>query len=179
MQNLTVHPDGTSPFLLGPAHARPHSHEPVLSPRPLTGRPRLSVAPPPGTVPRPTRQTSLPSLFPLATRARCTSPMSAALGPLPGTVHRSEPGPMTPPRRVAPPRPDPHLFPPLFPSATLPLSRSCCSTRPPISIPLRLHLSSARASPPLPASGQLPPATDSPLSLADSSRAPPPSATPR
>jgi hypothetical protein len=31
------------------------SAPPVLSPRSLTGRPRLSVAPPPGTMPRPTR----------------------------------------------------------------------------------------------------------------------------
>jgi hypothetical protein len=55
-----VYPGGPSPFLLGPAHARPRSRTPALSPRPLTGQPRLSAAPPPGTVSRLTRQLSLP-----------------------------------------------------------------------------------------------------------------------
>jgi hypothetical protein len=140
MQNLTVHPGSPSPFLLGPAHARPRSRAPAptLSPRPLTGRPRLPVAPPPGTMPRPTRQTSLPSLFPPATRTRRTSPVSAALGPLPGAVHRSGLGPTAPPRCVAPPRQDPHLFPPLFPSAALPLSRSLPARAAPLVLPSQL-----------------------------------------
>jgi hypothetical protein len=91
MQNLTVHPGGPSPFLLGVAHARPHirAPTPALSPRPLTGRPHLSAALPPGTVPRPTRQTSFPSLFPPATHARRTSPARTALGPLPGAIRRT------------------------------------------------------------------------------------------
>jgi hypothetical protein len=185
MQNLTVHPGGPSPFLLGPAHARPRSRAPTpsLSPCPLTGQPRPSAAPPPGTVPWPTRQTSLPSLFSPATRVRCTSPASATLGPLPGAVHQSGLGPMAPPCRVAPPTPRPPPFPSSFPlsrAAAEPLTlRSCCSTCPPISTPLRPLLLSARASPPLPTHGPPPPATGSPISLADSDRAPPPSATPR
>jgi hypothetical protein len=104
-----------------------HAHAPpALSPRPLTGRPRLSVAPPPGTVPRPTRQTPRPSLFPPATRVRRTSP-AHALGPLPGAIRRSGPGPT----------PGPPPFPSSFPlcrAAAEPLApRSCCSTRPPVS----------------------------------------------
>jgi hypothetical protein len=140
MQNLTVHSGSPSPFLLGPAHARPRSHAPApaLSPRPLTGRPRLSAAPPPGTVPRPTRQTSLTSLFPPATRTRRTSPVSTVLGPLPGAVRRSGLGPTAPPRRVAPPRQDPHLFPPLFPSAALPLSRLLLAHAAPLVLPSQL-----------------------------------------
>jgi hypothetical protein len=69
---------------------------------------------------------------------------------------------------------------PLCSAAAEPLApRSHCSTRPPVSTPLRLLLSSTRASPPLPAPRPLPPATGSPLSLVDSGRAPPSSATPR
>jgi hypothetical protein len=186
MQNLTVHPGGPSPFLLGPAHARLCSRVPVpvLSPCPLTGWPRLLAAPPRGTVPRPTRQ--LPLSTALSGRhahARRTSPVSAALGPLLGAVRRSRPGPMAPPA----PRGTPTLRPPPFPSsfplccaATEPLApRSRCSTRPPISTPLRPLLSSARASPLLPAPVPPPPGIGSPLSLADSGRAPLPSATPR
>jgi hypothetical protein len=126
-----MHPGGSSPFLLGPAHARPRSRAPALSPCTLTGWPRLSAAPPPGTVPRPTRQTSLPSLFPSATHARRTSPASATLGPLPGAVRQSGPGPTAPPCRVAPPRPDPHLF----PSAVLPPSRSLPARAAPLVLP--------------------------------------------
>jgi hypothetical protein len=58
-------------------------------------------------------------------------------------------------------------------------SSAAAPTRSPVSTPLRLLLSSARASPPLPAPGPPPPATGSPLSLVDSGRAPPSSATPR
>jgi hypothetical protein len=54
MLNLIVHPGGgPSPFL---------SRVPTLSQRPLTSRPHQSAAPPPVTVPRPTRQTSLSPL---------------------------------------------------------------------------------------------------------------------
>jgi hypothetical protein len=66
---------------------------------------------------------SLPALSGRHVRVRRTSPARATLGPLPGAVHRSGPGPTAPPRHVPPPRPDPHLFPPLFPSVTLPPSR--------------------------------------------------------
>jgi hypothetical protein len=124
----------------------------------------------------------LPSLFPPATRARCTTPVSATLGLLPGAIRQSWPGPMSPPRRVAPPTPGPPPFPSSFPlcrAAFEPLAPcSHCSTRPPISTPLRPLLSSARASPPLPAPGPPPPATGSPPSLVDSGRAPPSSAAP-
>jgi hypothetical protein len=148
MQNLTVHPGDPSPFLLGPAHARPRSRAPVpaLSPHLLIGRPCLSAAPPPGTVSRPTRQTSLPSLFLPATRARRMSPTSAALGPLPSVVRQSGPGPTAAPRRVAPPRPDPHLCPPLFPSTALPPSRSLPTRTAPLVLPSpQLSNSSSRA----------------------------------
>jgi hypothetical protein len=77
----------------------------------------------------------LPSLFPPATRARRTTPVSATLGLLPGAIRQSGPGPMSPPRRVAPPRPDPHLFPPLFPSAALPPSRSLPARTAPLVLP--------------------------------------------
>jgi hypothetical protein len=77
------------------------SAPPMLSLCPLTGRPRLSVALPPGTVLWPTRQTPLPSLF---------SPVGAR--------------PHGTPAPCGTPTPRPHLFPPLFPSAALPSSRS-------------------------------------------------------
>jgi hypothetical protein len=130
------------------------------------------------TVPRPTRQLPLSPLCPASTRARRTSPASAALGSLPGVVHRSGPGPMAPPPHAR----DPHFslpF-PLCSAAIEPLApRLRCSTRSPVPTPLRPLLSSARASPPLPAPGPPPLATGSPLSLTDSGRAPPSSATPR
>jgi hypothetical protein len=180
MQNLTVHP-GASSFLLGPAHARPRSRAlmPTLSPCPLTGRPHLSAAPPPGTVLRPTRQTPLPLCF---RRQRAHIARERRARAATGVVRRSGPGPMAPPRRVAPPTPGPPPFPssfPLYRAAAEPLApRSRCSTRPPVSTPLPLLLSSARASPLLPAPGPPPPATSSPLSLTDSGRAPPSSAAP-
>jgi hypothetical protein len=66
-----------------------------------------------------------------------------------------------------PPCPGPPLFPSSFPSAALPPSRSLPTRAAPLVLPspapLRLLLS-ARASPPLPATGPLPPATGSPLS---------------
>jgi hypothetical protein len=121
MQNLTVHPGGPSPFLLGPAHACPRTRAPTAADRPVL---------PPGTVSRTTRQTSLASLFPPATRARRTLPASAALGPLLGAIHRSGPGPTAPPRRVAP-----SPFPPLFPSAALPPSHSLPARAAPLVLP--------------------------------------------
>jgi hypothetical protein len=81
------------------------------------------------------------------------------------------------------PTPGPPPFPSSFPlcraAAESLAPRSRCSTCPPVSTPLRPLLLSARASPPLPTPGPPPPATDSPLSLVDSGRAPPPFAAPR
>jgi hypothetical protein len=57
MQNLTVHPGGPSPFLLGPAHARPRSHTPTdRSALPVSSTAARYCAAAP-------HQTSLPSLF--------------------------------------------------------------------------------------------------------------------
>jgi hypothetical protein len=134
MQNLTVHPGGPSPFLLGPAHARPRSRARAL-PAP-TDRPAPPVS---GTAARHCAATHLSDVSPLsvstATRARRTSPTSVELRPLSGTVRWSGPGPTAPPRRVAPPRPDPHLFPPLSPSATLSSSRSLPAHAAPLVLP--------------------------------------------
>jgi hypothetical protein len=110
MQNLTVHLAHPTPL-----SSRAGPRAPALSTAPLTGRPHLSVAPPPGTVLRPTRQAPLSPLCPAGTRARRKSSASATLGPLPGDDHRSGPGPTAPPRRVAPPRPGPPPFSLLFP----------------------------------------------------------------
>jgi hypothetical protein len=140
---------GQPRFLRGPAHARP---------RPLIGRPHLSATPPPSTVPRPTYQLSLSPLC-LAGRGQAPRHPRAAWHP-----HAR----------------DPPLFPSSFPSAALPPSRSLPAralTRPPIPTPLRPLPSSDQASPPLPAPGPPPATTGSPLSLTDSGRAPPPSAT--
>jgi hypothetical protein len=77
------------------------------------------------------------------------------------------------------PTPGPPPFPLCCAAAESLAPCSHCSTRPPVSAPLRPLLSSTRVSPLLLAPRPLPPATGSPLSLVDSSRAPPPSATPR
>jgi hypothetical protein len=159
MRNFTVHLGSATRFLRGPAHARPRSPS-----RPLTSRPHLSATLPPGTVPRPTRQAPLFPLCPAGTRAVHVVRERQARA----AAERRPPvgaKPTAPPRRVAPPRPGPPPFSFLFPlcrAAAEPLApRSRCST------PLRLLLSSARASPPLPAPGPPPLATGSPLSLAD------------
>jgi hypothetical protein len=172
-----VYPGGPSPFLLGPAHARPRSRTPALSPRPLTGQPRLSAAPPPDTVSRLTRQLSLPcsvrsALARVAHVARERRARAAA-GRRPPVRAR----PHGTPALRGTPMPGTPTFSLPFPlcrAAAEPLTpRSRCST------PLGPLLSSAQASPLLPAPRLPPPAIGSPLSLVDSSRAPPSSATPR
>jgi hypothetical protein len=63
-------------------------------------------------------------------RARRTSSVSAALGPLPGGDRQSRPGPTAPLRRVAPPCPGPPtFFPPLSP-----LSRCRRAARSPLAL---------------------------------------------
>jgi hypothetical protein len=87
MKNLTIQ--------LGSAHTRPR----VRTPRPLPGRTRLSAAPPPDTVPRPTCQPLLLSSVRLAARARRTSSAPAGFGPLP--AGRRSPVGRDPPLLVA------------------------------------------------------------------------------
>jgi hypothetical protein len=172
MQNPTVHLGSATPL-----SSRAGPRAPVLSTAP-TDR----LAPPAsGTTTRycAVAHPSAPSL-PRSVRPACARVVHvarerharAAAGrrPLVGTSPHGTPTPGTPTFSL--------LF-PLCRAAAEPLApRSRCSTRPPIPTPLRLLLSSARASPPLPAPGPPPPATGSPLSLADSGQAPPPSATP-
>jgi hypothetical protein len=170
MRNFTVHLGSATRFLRGPEHARPRS-----PPRPLIGQPHLSVTPPPGTVPRPTHQAPPSLICPSGTRARGArrprAPRSGRCRATTTPVPRGTPTPGTPPFSL--------LF-PLCCAAAEPLApRSRCSTRSPVPTPLRPLLSSARASPLLPAPEPPPATTGSPLSLADSGRASPPSATPR
>jgi hypothetical protein len=182
MQNLTVHPGGPSPFLLEPAYARPRSRAPAL-PAPAD-RPAPPVS---GTAARHCAAAHPSDISPLSVssgNARATHVAHerrarAAAGHHPPIGAR--------PHGILAPRGTPTPGPPPFPSSS-PLCRaaaerlaprSCCSTRPPVSTPLRPLLSSAQASPPLPSPEPLPPATGSPLSLVDSGRAPPPFATPR
>jgi hypothetical protein len=63
------------------------------------------------------------------------------LRPVPGAVHRSGPGP------TAPRHPDSHLFPPLFPSAALPLSRSLTARAAPLVLPFPLLSDSSSQAP--------------------------------
>jgi hypothetical protein len=180
MQNINVHLGSATQF-----SSRAGPRAPVLSSAPADRpAPPVSDAAARHCVAAHLSGASLPALPGRHARTRRTSPMNAALGPLPGDDRRSEPGPAAPLCRVAPPRPGPPppLFPPHFPSAALQPSRSLparASTRSRVPTPLRPLLSSARASPLLPAPGPPPPATGSPLSLVDSDRAPPPSAPPR
>jgi hypothetical protein len=107
--------------------------------------------------------------FPPATRARRTSLASTMLGPLPGAVRRSRLGPMAPPRRVAPPCPDPHLFPPLSPSTALSSSHSLPAHAAPLVLPSPLLSDSSSRAPepphrsPHPDRRLRPPAAHSPL----------------
>jgi hypothetical protein len=81
----------------------------VLSTAPLTGRPHLSVAPPPGTVPRPTRQAPLSPLCSTGTRARGTRrPRVPRSGRCRATTAGRGQAPRHPHAR------DPHLFPSPF-----------------------------------------------------------------
>jgi hypothetical protein len=174
MQNLTVHPGGPSPFLLGPAHACPSNRTPA----PLTGQTRLSAAPPPGTVLAHPSHASLPSLFP---RERRTW---VAVGRRPSVRAR----PQGTPCAVWHPTPGPPPpLSPFFPS--LPRRRPAVQNAherrplerrqllchpllsgPPLERPTLPTASRARTA----ASGHR-----KPLLRADSDRAPPSSATPR
>jgi hypothetical protein len=142
MQNLTVHPGGPSPFLLGLAHARPRTRTPA----------------PPGTVLVHPSDASLP--FVSAGNAcaahvaheRCARAAARRCPPVGARPHGT-------PMLRGTPRPNPTLSPP---SAALPLSHflpAHCPARSPVSTPLRLPLSSTQLSPPLPTPGPLPPAT--------------------
>jgi hypothetical protein len=94
MQNLAVHLGSATPLSSRPAHKRPRS-----PPRPLIDQPHLSAAPPPGTMPRPTRQA------PLSPRSGCCRAPSAGRGQAPRhPTPRGTPTPGTP-----------HFFPPLSP----------------------------------------------------------------
>jgi hypothetical protein len=142
MRNLTVHLGSATPaFFSGrPTRARALP-APADRPAPPVSIPAARHC---GAAPR---QTPLPSLIPSATHARRMSPASAVLGPLPGVVHRSGPGPTAPPHRVAPPHPDSHLFPPLFPSAALPPSRSLPARTAPLVLPSPLLSDSSSRAP--------------------------------
>jgi hypothetical protein len=126
MQNLTVHPGGPSTFLLGPDHARPHSRTPVpmLFPRPLTGRPCLSAARPPGTVPLPTRHCAAH-----VARERHTRATTGRRPPIGAGPHG------TPTPRGTPHAWTTHFFRPLFPSAALPPSHSLTACAAPLVLP--------------------------------------------
>jgi hypothetical protein len=149
MQNLTVYPGSATLFLHGPA-------------------PSVS-----GTTARHCAMAH-PSVHAHAAHVARECRALAAAGRRPPVGAR--PNGIPTPRGTdtpGPPPPFPSSF-PLCRATTEPLApRSRCSTR------LRSLLSSAGASPLLTAPGPPPPAAGSPLSLADSGRAPPPSATPR
>jgi hypothetical protein len=116
MQNLTIHLGSATPLY---PRAGPRASA-------LSTTPTDRMAPPvSGTAARHCAAAhlsalSLPALSDQHARARRTSPVSAALGPLPGDACRSGPGPTAPTRRVAPPRPRPPTF---FPLSPLPRCR--------------------------------------------------------
>jgi hypothetical protein len=138
MQNLTVHPGGPSPFLLRSAHARPH---PALSRAadnpdpPVSGTAARHCAGPPVRRLSPLSVSTGNARAAHVTRER-TSPTSAALRPLPGTVRRLGSGPTAPPRPRSTPRPDPP--PPLSPFFP-PLPRCRRAIPSPLAAPLVLQ----------------------------------------
>jgi hypothetical protein len=162
MQNLTVHPGGPSPFLLGPAHARPRTRTPA----------------PPGTV----------LVHPSDASLSFVSAGNACAAHVAHERHARAAARRCPPVGARPhgtptlrgtPRPNPTLSPPLcciaaepFPPRSLSrsFSRLHSSPTPPLEHPTLPTASHARTA----ASGHR-----TPLLHADSDRAPPPSATPR
>jgi hypothetical protein len=130
MQNHTVHPGGPSPFLLGPAQARPRSPAP-------TDRPAPPIS---GTVTRhcAAAHPSAPSL------PRSVRPARARAAHVARERHARAAAAHRPSVRARPhgtpapcgtPMPRPHLFPPLFPSAALPPSRSLTTRAAPLILP--------------------------------------------
>jgi hypothetical protein len=146
MQNLTVYLGSATPL-----SSRAGPRAPALSIAPAD-RPAPPVS---GTAARrcAAAHPSAPSLPALSGRhahARRTSPASAALGPLPGDVRRSGPGPTAPPHHVAPPRLGSPSFPSSFPSAALPPSRSLPAHAVPLVLPFSLLSDSFSRTPELP-----------------------------
>jgi len=161
------------------ARSRPRRARPA----PLTIRPRLSATPPPVTVLAHMSALS-PALSP--TDRACARGARRPPAPRTGCCRCRPPvgtGPHELPRAAWHSHARDPLFPPLFPSRP-----RCRRAHPAARFPPRgnrffppssTSLSSARASPPLPAPGPPSPATGARLSLTKFGRPPPPSASPR
>jgi hypothetical protein len=168
MQNLTVHLGSATPL-----SSRASPRVPALFTAPATGRPHLSVAPPPGTVLRPPCQLPLSPLCSAGSRAPRSGPCRASFASRGQT-------PRHPRGAWHPPTPGTPTFSLLFPSAALPPSRSLPARAAPL-VPPSAHLSdsfSRAPEPPhrssLPDRRRRPPAVPSPSRIPAEHRRRPP-----